>query len=114
MKIITYPDIQKMINNGEKILLIDLRDYEEYARHHIDDSINIPEEKFIQMMDEEDKMFNEITCMYREGYNIILYCMRGNISMIIAEKMGMHEIETFSLYGGINEYDKYVRYEKSV
>lgn len=110
MKIITYPEVEKMIKENKKILLIDLREYEEYKEHHIDGAVNIPEDRFISMQEDEDMMFKEIVEMYRKGYNIILYCARGNESMIMAKRMHSCKIEVFSLYGGINEYDKYMKY----
>lgn len=114
MKIITYPELKKMYEKHEKILLADIREYEEYMEHHINNAVNIPEEKFMQIMEDEDEMFKEILNMYRNGYNIILYCARGNSSMLIAEKMDMYKLDVYSLYGGIDEYDRYMRYEKSV
>ena len=114
MKMITYPELKKMMEENKKILLIDLRDHEEYAEHHINNAINIPEEKFIQIHEDEDELFKEIVGLYREDYKIILYCMRGNISMLAVKKMHRHKIEALSLYGGINEYDKYLRYEKNI
>ena len=60
MNIITYPEVKQLIKNRKSILLIDIREYEEYKERHMDNAINIPEETIAGMIDAEDEMFMKL------------------------------------------------------
>lgn len=72
-------------------LVVDLRRGEEYQTAHIVTAINIPYEEF------EQKRY------MLEGYPVIvLYCERGNKSLLIAREYNGREPLVFTLAGGFN------------
>lgn len=86
-------DIDYYIEQGNAII-IDLRDASEYNQGHIGGAVNIPYE------DIEDYVER-----LQRYHTIILYCDRGNISMLAARdlsNLGCKNIK--SIYGGIQAY----------
>ncbi|WP_205839133.1 rhodanese-like domain-containing protein [Velocimicrobium porci] len=72
-------------------LIIDLRKKEVFEKEHILGAINIPYEALEQKI----RRLN--------GYkNIILYCERGNISLLAARQLEKEGINVKTLYGGIH------------
>lgn len=72
-------------------LIIDLRDREEFNAEHIMGAVNIPYEEF-------DKHLHQL-----RGYrNIILYCERGNTSLLLARELDRKGFHVMTLYGGIH------------
>ena len=71
-------------------VIIDLREPEAYQEEHIMGAINIPYESLRKHMTQ------------LKGYqNIILYCDRGNTSLLAAREMGEKGFYVMTLYGGI-------------
>ena len=56
---------------------------------------------------------DEIKTVCSKGKTLVLYCERGNTSMLIAKKLMSYNIDAYSLYGGVNEYKKYLAYYKN-
>ena len=86
-------DITKYIGKNN-VLIIDLRDREEYEAGHIPSAVNIPYEEL-----EERK-----GCLQR-NYLLIFYCDRGNISLLAARDLMKYGYNIKSLYGGIHVYN---------
>lgn len=85
----------EMINyiGKRNVLIIDLRDREEYIAGHIPTAVNIPYEDL-----EEQK-----ASLLR--YNLlVLYCDRGHISLMAARDLIKDGYHIKSLYGGIRAY----------
>lgn len=76
-----------------KTRLIDLRDREDYLKGHIPGALNIPYEKL-----EENQL-----CLLKQ-YNYILYCERGNTSLIVARMLSDKGYKIINVYGGIHAY----------
>lgn len=75
------------------VLIIDLRNKEDYKRGHIPSAVNIP----------YDKLNDEIASL-RGKKMLILYCDRGNISLIAARDLIKYGFKIKSMYGGIRAY----------
>lgn len=75
------------------VLIIDLRDKEDYLKGHIPSAVNIPYEK----LENESKHLNPNNLL-------IFYCDRGHISLIAARDLMKHGYQIKSLYGGIYGY----------
>ena len=75
------------------VLIIDLRDFEDYKKGHIPSAINIP----------YDNLENE---MYKLNKNtlLILYCDRGHISLMAARDLIKYGYQIKSIYGGLQAY----------
>lgn len=75
------------------VLIIDLRDYEDYLKGHIPTAINIP----YDILGSERHKLNK--------YNLlILYCDRGHISLMAARDLIKYGYNIKSMYGGIRSY----------
>jgi rhodanese-related sulfurtransferase len=85
-------DITKYIGKAN-VLIIDLRDREEYMTGHIPTAVNIPYEEL------EEKKFN-----LQRNNLLIFYCERGNISLLAARDLMKDGYNIKSLYGGLRAY----------
>lgn len=85
-------DIIKYIGNNH-VIIIDLRDKEEYDAGHIPTAVNIPYEEL-----EEKKQY-----LHKDNL-LIFYCDRGNISLLAARDLIKDGYSIKSLFGGIRSY----------
>jgi len=75
------------------VLIIDLRSREDYLKGHIPSAVNIP----------YDNLKDELTALKRKKL-LILYCDRGNISLMAARDLMKYGCKVKSMYGGIRAY----------
>ena len=75
------------------VLIIDLRDKDEYNAGNIPTAVNIPYEEI-----EEKKPYLQLNNL------LIFYCDRGNISLLAARDLMKDGYNIKSLYGGIHAY----------
>ena len=114
MDLITSKELHDRMSRGDQFYLIDVREREEYEKYHLQDAYNIDEQRFTDAFDENDTAFiDEIKTVCSKGKTLVLYCERGNTSMLIAKKLMSYNIDAYSLYGGVNEYKKYLAYYKN-
>jgi len=85
-------DIVKYIGK-RNVLIIDLREIEEYESGHIPTAVNIPYEEL-----EKRKSMLPLSDL------LILYCDRGNISLLAARDLMKEGYQIKSVYGGICSY----------
>lgn len=78
------------------ILLIDLRDKEEYEEFHLRNAINIPYETIM------NRNCNKNKCL-----TMILYCDKGNLSVKAGLKLDREGYTVFSLTGGFEGMKAY-------
>lgn len=86
-------DIVKYIGKSN-VIIIDLREREEYVAGHIPSAINIPYEEL------EDRKRD-----LHRNHLLIFYCDRGNISLLAARDLLKDGYNIKSLYGGIRAYN---------
>ena len=109
MDLITSKELHERMNRGEQFYIIDVREQDEYEKYHLPGACNINEQKFEDAFDgNETSLIDEI-----KSKTPVLYCERGNTSMLIAKKLMSYDIDAYSLYGGVNEYKKYLAYYKN-
>lgn len=105
-------DLEKLnMMKSEEFLLIDIRDKSSYSNGFIPDAINIP-------YDELENKLND----FSKDKKIILYCMKGIISLEAAETLSEKGYDVYSLSGGygywlLNDLESNNRYneiEKSI
>ena len=65
---VSAEDLQKRIDQGERILLVDVRSAQEYADGHIPDAILLPHKGLPDSMNEISTQHDQV---------IVLYCERG-------------------------------------
>lgn len=85
-------DIEKYIGKPN-VLIIDLRDRYEFDEGHIPSAINIP---YIEL--------EQYKNTFAMNYLLILYCERGNISLLAARDLMKYGYNIKSLYGGLRAY----------
>ena len=74
-------------------VIVDLRDASDYIKGHIPSAINIPCEDL-----------NRYVSYLSQYEEIVLYCSRGNNSMLAARSLSIPGARVMSLYGGIRAY----------
>lgn len=77
----------------QNVVIIDLRDREEYLAGHIPSAVNIPYEDL-----EEQK------ASLKRYKLLVFYCDRGHISLMAARDLIKDGYNIKSLYGGIRAY----------
>ncbi|MFR6472637.1 MAG: rhodanese-like domain-containing protein [Turicibacter sanguinis] len=77
-QIIQRESAEELMDNTKEILIIDVRDADEYEKGHIRNAINIPYNQLEQHLDE---------LMAYQDTPIIIYCQSGNCSKIAGEKL---------------------------
>lgn len=78
----------------EQLIIVDLREPEEYYSHHIPSAINIP----YDVLDQNPELL-------KRSQSYLLYCQRGNLSFVLTKKLAMMGYHVLNLYGGILAYD---------
>jgi rhodanese-related sulfurtransferase len=89
---ISANDIDRYIGKNN-VVIIDLRDREEYLSGHIPSAVNIPYEDL-----EEQK------ASLKRYHLLVFYCDRGHISLMAARDLIKDGFNIKSLYGGIHAY----------
>ena len=79
--------------NQPNVLIIDLRDKDDYIRGHIPSAVNIP---YKNLEKEKDNLNKDML--------LIFYCDRGHISLMAARDMMKYGYHIKSMYGGIRAY----------
>jgi rhodanese-related sulfurtransferase len=93
---IAAKEIENYLREGNA-RVIDLREPYQYKMGHIPTAINIPYEEF---------EYNKNRLSSEE--EIILYCQRGGISLVLARDLSKEGYNVKSIYGGINAYRGYI------
>ena len=105
-------DLEKLnMMKSEEFILVDIRDKSSYSNGFIPDAINIPYEEL------ENKLNN-----FSKDKKIILYCMKGIISLEAAETLSEKGYDVYSLSGGygywllnnLESSNRYKEIEKSI
>ena len=98
MLLVDAKEIDRLRSNP-LVLVVDLRERENYKQGHVEGAINIPYDTF----DEQDALF--------QAYEmILLYCARGNQSLLAARKLIANGHQAGSVSGGyfaINNRNRY-------
>ncbi len=85
-------DILKYIGKPN-VMIIDLRDRDEYDAGHIPTAINIPYEEL-----------DDYKSRLRHNVLLIFYCDRGHISLLAARDLMKEGYNIKSIYGGLRAY----------
>ena len=96
-EIIPARDLERYVGQP-RTLIIDLRDKPEYDCYHIDTAINIPYEELDEHM---YQLYDYIM--------IIVYCERGNQSLMAARKLSRLGYHVINVAGGMSAYLLYKR-----
>lgn len=100
LKIISPGDLKNYTDNYNTIL-IDLRDKEDYSQEHIPGAVWADWEKL------ENDIGNFLIYYNIKPDWIILYCSRGNISLLTARDLARLGYPVISLNGGYERWKKH-------
>lgn len=96
-KNISGNDLKKIMMKYNNILIIDVRDSEEYREGHIPNAINIP----------VDVINNNIsTIASYEADKIIVYCKTGMRSTRACQILSQNGLSVYNLSGGMSAYKR--------
>ena len=79
--------------NKASCVIVDLREPAEFCSNHIPTAINIP---YGQIND-----YTRYLCSYQE---VVLYCARGNASLLAARYLNLGNTKVYNVYGGLQAY----------
>ncbi|MGL5434877.1 MAG: rhodanese-like domain-containing protein [Lachnospiraceae bacterium] len=91
--IISATDLERYLDEGTEIVLVDLRDPDDYAESHIKGAINI--------------YYEELSVRWKElpvDRLIIFYCYRGPKGILAARNMSNAGYRAANVCGGIQAY----------
>lgn len=91
MKIIAASLIDDYLEDNA--LVIDLRPAEDYMSRHVRGAVSVPVDQIEQM-----------TRYLPRDRTIVLYCERGNLSVMIGRKLSHQGFKVASVNGGIQAY----------
>ncbi len=99
-EIIRPEDIFRLSAGG---ILIDVRNPYEYKNGHIPGAVNIPYEE-LQNHIESLRAFLQTMSAAGKAANIVLYCDRGNVSMLAARDLYRAGFNVKNVCGGLKGY----------
>lgn len=86
---VTPNELEKLIGQGEKLQLIDVRSPGEYATGHVPCAVNIP-------MEQVETRLNDL----RPGEHVVLVCQSGRRACITEDLLKAHREDIIVLEGG--------------
>lgn len=96
--LISAMDLERWLDEGRFLYLVDLRDRASYEEGHIRGAVNFPDEELWERRDELPK---------REW--IVVYCYHGPNGMRMAQRLAKLGYRVADVYGGIAAYrGKYI------
>ncbi len=90
---ISIYQLERMLDQGSPLLLVDLRTEEEYIYGHLYTAVNIPYES---LADREEELY--------KGLPVLFYCEHGGKSMQAAREYAGRGFKAASLGSGIQYY----------
>ena len=79
--------------NDPDVIIVDLRDEADYIKMHVNNAININNDKLFKSLEKLDK-----------NKTIVLYCERGSLSLIAGKKLSDMGYMVKTVIGGFNMY----------
>ncbi len=96
-----HPDeLDEMIENHDDLLIVDVRELEEYQQGHIPGSLLVPRGTLESAADAGNKHRVEPLCSARDRA-IVVYCDTGARSALAADTLNQMGFNSYNLAGGI-------------
>lgn len=92
---ITQEDAKKLMDTRTDLLILDVRNPEEYVQGHIPNSINIPNPTITN---------REIPELPDKNQTLLVYCRSGQRSRIAAKKLAVLGYQDVKDFGGILDW----------
>jgi rhodanese-related sulfurtransferase len=98
-------ELDEMIENHEDVLIVDVREADEFEQGHIPGALNVPRGLLEGAADPNYKHRVDILCAAHER-TVILYCQTGGRSAMAADTLNqMGFAKAWNLAGGIELWD---------
>ena len=94
-------DVFRHRGNGKGVL-VDVREKEDYVKGHIPGAVNIPYDELQNRIPELTELTRPRMC--GGSVFVILYCERGNTSLLAARDLYQAGFWVKNVYGGISDY----------
>ena len=94
-EIITVEDAKKIMDSGEDIVILDVREQDEFDAGHIAGSILIP---YTEIENKAEEMLTD------KDAQILVYCRSGRRSKIAAEALSKLGYSNIKEFGGIIDW----------
>lgn len=91
--LISTEDLERYLDEGREMFLVDMRNPEDYEQSHIRGAVNIPGDELMEHL--ARLPFDRL---------IVLYCYHGPHSMLAARRLAQRGYRTADVYGGIFAY----------
>ncbi len=92
--------LEEMLEHGEQVTVVDVRNRKQHAEGSIPDSLNFDAYDALHAGDERAMEGLELP----EGARVVTVCNRGHASAVAAEQLRRRGYEAFSLEGGIEAW----------
>ncbi len=92
--------LEEMLEHGEQVTVVDVRNRKQHAEGSIPDSLNFDAYDALHAGDERAMEGLELP----EGARVVTVCNRGPASAVAAEQLRRRGYEAFSLEGGIEAW----------
>ncbi len=89
--------LEEMLEHGEQVTVVDVRNRKQHAEGSIPDSLNFDAYDALHVGDER-------ALELPEGARVVTVCNRGHASAVAAEQLRRRGYEAFSLEGGIEAW----------
>lgn len=101
---ITTDDLHQKMERGEKLFILDVRNPEDFEEWKIEgrhiESVNIP---YFDFLDEDEKMYESLP----KDTEIVVVCVKGGASLMVAEQLGEHGYQASSLDEGMIAWSQF-------
>jgi rhodanese-related sulfurtransferase len=98
-------ELDELIEDHEDLLIVDVREPDEYARGHIPGALNVPRGLLEGAADPDSKHRVEALATARER-TVVLYCQNGARSALAADTLRqMGFARAYSLAGGVELWE---------
>ncbi len=94
-KLISAMQLDQEQKEQKPMLLIDIRNSEDYAAGHISGAVNV-----------QDEMLSEYLTQLPEGRNIVLICYLGPHSIRAARRLSEEGYDVSAVCGGMEAWDR--------
>lgn len=91
--VLSFGQLEQMLDRGQRLVLIDLRPFHEYQKSHFSGAVNIPYDDFRE----------EVIEPYR-NLPVVLYCGHGGRSMRLARDLANIGFRVATIGSGIQYY----------
>ena len=93
---ILHPRDLEKIRKEKNVIVVDLREWQEYDRWHYRNAVCLP-------YCDSESWLNQ----FCKAQNYVLYCDYGNVSLLVARKLAKRNMTVYTVLGGAKELKRF-------